>query len=187
VTGKIVESLIGRLTGRPARKRPKNLEAYDLCVRARGLTMQTDVGTRESKMLLQKALQLEPEYAEAPSLLALNLWLGWEFWNEGEAAMRQALSEAERAVGLDPYDAGNRWINAILLGHARRYQESEAEFEATFKLDPNHADAWAMRSDFLALTGTPEEGVSCSARAAAQPASARLVLLDEGLSLLCAR
>jgi TolB-like protein len=165
VTGKIVESLIGRLTGRPARRRPKNLEAYDLCVRARGLTLQTDVGTRESKMLLQRALQLEPDYAEAHSLMALNLWLGWEFWNEGEAAMRQAINEAERAVELDPYDAGNRWVKAILLGHAKRFEESEAEFEATFKLDPNHADAWAMRSDFMAFSGKPEEGLSCIQRA----------------------
>lgn len=36
VTAKIVEALVGRLAGQPARKRPTSLEAYDLCVRARG-------------------------------------------------------------------------------------------------------------------------------------------------------
>ena len=41
-------------------------------------------------------------------MLALNLWLGWEFWNEGEGDMEQALRQAERAVSLDPNDAGNR-------------------------------------------------------------------------------
>ncbi|TIT76975.1 MAG: adenylate/guanylate cyclase domain-containing protein, partial [Mesorhizobium sp.] len=33
VTAKIVEALVGRLAGQPARKRPSSLEAYDLCVR----------------------------------------------------------------------------------------------------------------------------------------------------------
>ena len=38
VTAKIVEALVGRLTAPPARNRPKSMEAYDLCVRARNLT-----------------------------------------------------------------------------------------------------------------------------------------------------
>ena len=38
VTAKIVEALVGRLMAPPPRNRPKNLEAYDLCVRARILT-----------------------------------------------------------------------------------------------------------------------------------------------------
>ena len=37
VTSKIVEALLGRLRAPPPRNRPKNLEAYDLCVRARML------------------------------------------------------------------------------------------------------------------------------------------------------
>ena len=37
VTGKIVEALLGRLSAPPPRNRPNNLEAYDLCARARKL------------------------------------------------------------------------------------------------------------------------------------------------------
>ena len=49
VTGKIVEALIGRLTAPPARKRPANMEAYDLCVRARNLIDQSPQAVREAR------------------------------------------------------------------------------------------------------------------------------------------
>ena len=160
VTGKIVEALVGRLTSQPARSRPANMAAYDLCVRARGLSLQTALAAREAIFLLERAIALDPEYAEAHRWLALNLWLGWEFWDQPMDANRAlALAEAQRAVALDPNDAGNRWVLGIILGHERRWAESDAEFEATFKLDPNHADAWAIRADLAALGGRPKDAI----------------------------
>lgn len=160
VTSKIVEALVGRLTAAPARNRPTDLEAYDLCVRARSLGLQTAGAAREAIFLLERAIALDPEYAEAHRLLALNLWLSWEFWDQPPDPNRaRAVAEAQRAVALDPNDAGNRWVLGIILGHERRWEESDAEFDVALKLDPNHADAWAMRADLIVLSGRPAEAI----------------------------
>jgi TolB-like protein len=98
VTGKIVEALVGRLTNQPARSRPTNMAAYDLCVRARSLSLQTALAAREAIFLLERAIALDPEYAEAHRWLALNLWLGWEFWDRPMDSNRAlALAEAQRS------------------------------------------------------------------------------------------
>jgi tetratricopeptide (TPR) repeat protein len=166
VTGKIVEALVGRLTTTTARNRPANIEAYELCVQARGLTLQTAVAAREAILLLERAILLDPDYAEAHRWLAFNLWFGWAFWNESREPNRaRAMAEAQRAVALDPNDAGNRWVLGIILGHERHWAESDVEFDATFKLDPNHADAWAMRSDLLTFSGNASEAIDHVRRA----------------------
>jgi len=135
-------------------------------VRARGLSFQTADAAREAMYLLERTISLDPHFAEAHRWLAINLWLGWAFWNEArEANHARAVAAARRSVELDPNDAGNRWVLGIILGHDRRWSESDAEFEATFKLDPNHADAWAMRSDLLVLSGQPHEAINYVRRA----------------------
>ena len=161
VSGQIVEALAGRLTAPPPRNRPSNLEAYDLCLRARSLSQHTALAAKEANLLLDRALELDPDYAEAHRLLALNLWLGWEFWGEAiDPTRARAVEEAERAVALDPNDAANRWALGIILGHERRWAESDAEFDAALKLDPNLADAWAMRADLATLGSRPAEAIS---------------------------
>lgn len=160
VCSKIVEALAGRLLLPPTRNRPADLAAYELCVRARSLTLQTAIAAKEAVFLLERAIVLDPDYAEAHRWLALNLWLGWEFWDEPMAPNRaRSLAEARRAVTLDPNDAGNRWVLGFILGHEHLWDEADMEFDAALELDPNHADAWAMRSDLATLGGRPAEGI----------------------------
>ncbi len=75
VTARIVEALVGQLTEPPARNRPKNMKAYDLCVHARRLDEESPQASREAHLLLQQAIALDPEFAEAHRLLALNYWI----------------------------------------------------------------------------------------------------------------
>ena len=160
VTGKIVEALIGRLTMPPARNRPKSIEAYDLCVRARILTEHSPQAAREAFLLLQQAIALDPTYAEAHRWLALNRFMGWAHWGEPMDPNRSmAVATAQRAVTLDPNDAGCHWILGMILAYESRWAESDAEFAAALELDPNHADAWAHLSDISYLNGRVAEGL----------------------------
>jgi TolB-like protein len=160
VTGRIVEALTGRLRTPPPRNRPKNLEAYDLCVRARKLIDDSPQTAREAHLMLTRAVSLDPGYAEAYRWLAMNHWMGWVHWGEPmEPNRRIGLDLARKAVAIDPNDAGCRWVLANLLAYERRFEEADAEFEQAIALDPNEADTFATLSDIAVLAGRVEEGL----------------------------
>lgn len=160
VTARIVEALLGRLRATPPRNRPDNLEAYDLCLRARRLMDDTPLAAREAHLMLARAVALDPGYAEAYRWLALNRWMGWvHSGGPTEADRSAALELARKAVAIDPNDAGCRWVLAYLLAYERRFPEADTEFAKAIELDPNEADAWAALSDIAVLAGRIAEGL----------------------------
>ncbi|TJX36931.1 MAG: adenylate cyclase, partial [Mesorhizobium sp.] len=157
VTAKIVEALLGRLRAPPPRNRPTNLDAYDLCVRARKLIDDSPQTAREAHLMLTRAVALDPDYAEAYRWLAMNHWMQWVHWGAPvDPNRRIALDLARKAVAIDPNDAGCHWVLGNLLAYERRFDEADAEFAKAFELDPNEADAWATISDIEVLAGQIE-------------------------------
>ena len=67
VTTRVIEAIVGTLSNRTSneRQRPANLEAYELCVRARHLWHHSSAACDESIELLSRAVALDPNYAEA--------------------------------------------------------------------------------------------------------------------------
>jgi len=163
VTTKIVEALVGRLKAAqlPDRKKPTNLEVYDLCVRARALLFQSPLAVREARLMFERAIVLDPEFAEPHRWLAISLSSAWLYVNEPmKTNRRRAFESAQKALALDPKDAGTRWVHGMLLAHDRRWADAEAEFAIALKLDPNNADAWAMRSELMVLSGRPSDALA---------------------------
>jgi tetratricopeptide (TPR) repeat protein len=163
VTAKIVEALAGRLKAMqlPERKKPTNVEAYDLCVQGRMLWFQSPQAAREARLMFERAIGLDPEFAEPHRWLAFSLSTAWLFMGEPmEPNRRLAFEAAQKALALDPNDAGTRWIHGLLLMHIRRWTEAEAEFAIALKLDPNNADAWAMLSELMVCCGRPTEALA---------------------------
>ncbi|ARM12421.1 MULTISPECIES: winged helix-turn-helix domain-containing tetratricopeptide repeat protein [Rhizobium] len=160
VTARIVEALLGRLRTPPPRHRPKNLEAYDLCVRARKLMDDSPQAAQEAHLMLTRAVALDPDYAEAYRWLAMNHWMGWVHSGGPTGPSRSiALQLARKAVAIDPNDAGCRWVLAYLLAYERDFAAAEAEFTTAIELDPNEADTFAALSDITVLAGRIEVGL----------------------------
>jgi adenylate cyclase len=75
ITRRVVEAISGKIgaSNISARSRPSNLEAYDLCVRSRGKWNVSKPDTRQARADLERAIQLDPNYCEAHSNLAISL------------------------------------------------------------------------------------------------------------------
>lgn len=160
VTARIVEALPGRIRPLPPRNRPKNLEAHDLCMRARRLMDDSPQMAQEAHLMLTRAVSLDPDYADACRWLAMNHWMGWvHSGGPTDESRSVALELAQRAVSLDPDDAGCRWVLAYLLAYDRRFAAADVEFARAIELDPNEADAFAALSDIAVLAGRIEEGL----------------------------
>lgn len=191
VTGRIVQELAGRLAPRPERNRPKDILAYDLCVRARSL-IEFNAGSpaaREASLIAWQATAVDPGYAEAYRLLAFALWQAWTLAIEPkEPSKTIALEMAARAVQLDPDDAANRWVLGYLFAHERKWVESESEFSAALAIDPNHADALVLYSETLSFDGRPLEAIELLKRALrVNPHPAAWYYWEYGLSYYAAR
>jgi TolB-like protein len=168
IARRVVEAITGKLAALPVaeRYRPSNLDAYDLCVRARTLWTQDKAPSQIMQSLLEKAIALDPGYCEAHWRLATAHIQKWLHWGEPEEPNRPiAIALARRAVALDPNDSDAHWALGHILLYERRWDEAEVHYETAIHLNPNNADALAMLTDFKTLIGKPQEGVQCGERA----------------------
>lgn len=142
------------------RKAPDNMDAWDLVMRALShywrVTRQDNL---VAQALLEKAIAVDPVYAQALSLLAachmFSAHMGWE-------EMPKALPVAERAalaaIRADSEDAWAHYALASVYMFTRRFDDSIAEFELALRLNPNFSPARGLYGVALAYRGRWEDG-----------------------------
>ncbi len=168
VIGKIVEALVGKLTAvnLKERYRPASLEAYDLCLRGRAAWAHSPEAGVDAIPLFERAIALDPNYADAYRWLAISQSHAWAFMNRPMDSFRQlSLASAMRAVELDPDDSGSHWVLASVLLYERRWDESAKEYELSLRHNPNDADAWAEFSALKFHEGCGLEAIICVEKA----------------------
>jgi tetratricopeptide (TPR) repeat protein len=121
---------------------------------------------KEARRLFEQAIALDPEYAEVHAYLALTHWMGWVNWFEpADPHRRLALEIARRAVALDSNEPVAHMVLGFVLEYEYAYEESAAHIETALRLDPNHADTYAFRSDLLVMEGRPLEAIESAKQA----------------------
>src|SRR5262249_1914671 len=168
VIAKIVEALAGKLTAASLKERyrPANLEAYDLCLRGRAAWAHSPEAGVEAIPMFERAIALDPNYAEACRWLAICQSYAWTFGNHPMDPFRpRSMASAKKAVELDPGDSGSHWVFAFVLLYERRWDESVREFEISLRLNPNDADAWANFADLKSYEGRGVEAIACVEKA----------------------
>jgi adenylate cyclase len=151
ITRNIVDALAVRLTGLAQqsrqRRRTGNVEAYDMLLRgADRLRQTTREANLQARQLFEKAIALDPDYAEAHALLANTHFRDWSMgWSQDVHKLEWAREEAERALSLsDDLPVAHRMLAVVLLW-MKQHERALKEAERAVALAPSDADGhWAV-------------------------------------------
>lgn len=142
---------------------PVDPTAYDYMLRAIPLIYRLEQSAyMQAGKLLDKAIELEPDYAAAHAWYAYwHVFLIGQDWAEHPQAMMERAGElAERAVILDPYDARGMAISGHVKAFLhRRLQDAKALHERALALNPNLAMAWALSAFTRTYAGELDEAL----------------------------
>jgi adenylate cyclase len=126
ITQKIVAALEVKLTKgeqeRLVRRNTDNLEAYDFLLRGRAYFFRyTKEANLQARQMFERALALDPTYADACASLAITNWIDWIFqWSPTPPqSLERSVELAHRAVALD----ASVPMSHIALGYAYLFKE----------------------------------------------------------------
>ncbi len=193
ITRKIVSALSVKLTNKEellfSTARTDNIEAYDLFLKGRNLSIQfKPENFAEASKLLKKAVELDPNFSQVYAELARIYWyganMGGQFWKElginyGTGRLI-AISYLELAM-QNPTPLAHQM--AVYVAGARRQFETMAEeAQKAFDLSPNDSESYVALSLVYRET-QPEEAISfAKMEAKLDPQSLHYSLYNQGIT-----
>jgi adenylate cyclase len=151
VVGSIQTSIRAAEIERARRKRPENLDAYDLVMRSLPYVWGLEVeANKEATRLLDKALLLDPSY---PLALSLAAWcrgqrIVYNWSNDVPADKRETLRQAQAAAAMAQDDPFVLTVLGAALTISGEIQRAASMLGRALSLDPASAWAW-NRSGWL--------------------------------------
>jgi adenylate cyclase len=143
-------------------KPTKSLEAYDYVLRARpALLRPARANTVEARVLLRRAIEIDPNYAAAYAALAETYFAAVSMgWAESPTVfMSRAEEMANKALSLDDSDVRAH----IMLGRIHifyhRYEQAKAEIDHAIAINPNDANGIAGNGNILMWTGQTDAAI----------------------------
>lgn len=166
---KIVGALAVKLTRleqqRAFAKPTDSLEAYDLVLRARALLNRVERSASvEARALLEKAIQLAPQYAEAYVVFSVAEYYRGVFgWVEDvEDAVRRSERLAKHALALDDPGAHARAYASLATAYAflQRLDEALIAADRALELNPSDYVSYETRGSVLLWLGKIDEAIA---------------------------
>jgi adenylate cyclase len=165
IVQKIVTTLKLQLTlqeqGYIVRKHTDNLEAYDTFLRGwEYFWRTTKEGNAQARQLYEKALTLDPQYADAYVVLGVTYLVEWIWrWSADHQTLERALALAQKAIALDDSLPGAHSLLSQVYAQKQQYDQAIVEGERAIALDPNNAESYDRQAAVLNFAGRPEEAL----------------------------
>ena len=175
ITRKIISALALKLSASEekavADKGTDNLQAYDEFLKGwQGYRLLTKEGFAEAKIHLEKAVEIDPEFARAYAALAVLYWKAIQLaapeLREGLGLTNRAAKHAVQAKPQFLLKKAMKKPTALAHGlmsqlYLLRYQRDEAlaEIERAVAMDPNDPELYAWMSNILWFTGKNNEAI----------------------------
>jgi len=162
IAAKIISALEVSLKQNPDTDRSTNsVEAYELSLKGRARFFMFSPETNvECIALYEKAISIDPDFADAWAGLVFPYQSGWSFaWPGYDDGLKIAAEKAQRAIELAPLSslANSRcgWVQTFL----RNPEGAIKSFEKALEIDPNNADTYFWFSEALNFAGLPERAI----------------------------
>lgn len=159
IVQRIVTTLNLQLTlqeqGHIVRKRTDNLEAYDTFLRGADYFYRyTKEGIVQARPLFEKAIELDPQYAEAYAWLGYTYLLAWaQQWDPDLQNQQRAFDVEQKALALDDTLPRAHIILSWVYMFQVKYEPAVAEAERAIALDPNNADGYYVLAGVFNVFG----------------------------------
>ena len=147
-------------------QRTTNLEAYDYVLRGlEHFSTLTPDGLIEARKMFEKAIALDPSYADAYGIMGFTYFLDYVWEWDGDTAVEQAHRMAERATVLDDSNANAYallgWIGAL----RGQYDTAIAEAKRAVALDTNSAFCEMALANIFMHAGDAQQGLAHAQKA----------------------
>ena len=167
ITQRIVGAAAVKLTrlerDRVLRKPTANLAAYEYVLRGREyLISPTRAANDEARASFQRAIDLDPNYAEAYAALGFGHYeavvSGWTEFPDDEIGRADAL--AKKALALEPATTKAHLLLAFIGMYQRDYDRALAQVDQALAINPSEAECYQVRGAVLQWSGKAAEAVT---------------------------
>ena len=144
-----------------ARAKPtSNLVAYEYVLRGRG-AHETRESNDEASELFQRAIDLDPNYAEAYAALGGSYYeaviSGWSEFRTQDLERAEAL--AQKALALDPATTRAHELLSTINLYRKRYDLALAQIDRALEFNPSDVDNYVTRGSILMWAGRAAEAL----------------------------
>ena len=167
VTQKIVSVLAVKLTEDEKERRgckcqtTCNTEAYDNFLKGLDYFYRfTNKTNKQARKMFQKAVEIDPQYALAYSMLGQTHLMEWSLgWSQDASTIELSFEMAQKALDIDySLPEPHELLGNIYLWQ-KKHEQAIAELKKAVSLDPNNADWLAGLGGVLVWADRPEEAI----------------------------